>query len=98
MPKPTADPTHSSAQAPPKPRRVTPATPPKRQSTAVPSLANDRADTAATPGRHLTDQQRIDEAFALRKKGWSHKRIAAHLDCGQKTIQGILKGVQPELH
>lgn len=97
MPKSSTIAGYSRSPAPRKSLRAASAVPPERSITDAPTRADDRAKASPVPSRHQTDQERIDRATELKRQGLSNKRIAAILGCGEKTIGGIVRGVQPDL-
>ncbi len=57
----------------------------------------DREKPTAAPARRRTNQERIDAAGKLRRKGISFEEIAARLGCSERTARRIAGHVQPEL-
>jgi transposase len=57
----------------------------------------DRTESPASPVRRRTNQERIDAAEKLRRKGISFEEIAARLACSERTARRIAGHVQPEL-
>jgi transposase len=57
----------------------------------------DREKSATAPVRRRTNQERIDAAGKLRRKGISFEEIAARLACSERTARRIAGHVQPEL-
>ncbi len=57
----------------------------------------DRKTTPAVPGRRRTNQERIDAACKLRRKGISFEEIGARLHCHERTARRIAGHIRPEL-
>lgn len=56
-----------------------------------------RKKPPAAPARRRTNQERIDAAGKLRRKGVSFDEIGTRLGCSEKTVRRIAGHVQPEL-
>jgi hypothetical protein len=57
----------------------------------------DRKQTPVAPARRRTNQERIDAACKLRRKGISFKEIGARLQCSERTARRIASHVEAEL-
>lgn len=52
----------------------------------------------AAPTRRRMNQERIDQAGALRAKGVSYAEIGERVGCSERTVRRIAANVRPELH
>ncbi len=57
----------------------------------------DRKKAPSAPARRRTNQERIDAACKLRRKGISFEEIGARLDCSERTARRIAGHIRPEL-
>lgn len=77
--------------------RVAPAIPVVVRPVSALRPVVDRKKTPAVPARRRTNQERIDAACKLRRKGVSFEEIGARLHCHERTARRIAGHIRPEL-